>query len=195
MNQIFHEAGELLREFLEAYVEDPVFVPSPVPVQAKWTAPTQARYKANFDAALFNHNDAAGLGVIIRDVNGAIIGALLMRIPLPHLVATTKALACRRAVQFTTEIGLHEVTFEGDEAVVINAITAGATEHASYGHIIGDILAQAASFSSFEFCYVNQSCNRVANSLVKRAKSGLDLQVWLEDCPQDVAILVLDDVS
>ena len=135
------------------------------------------------------------MGVIIRDVNGAIIGALSMRIPLPHSVATTEALACRRAVQFAAEIELHEVTFEGDAAVVINAISAGATEHASYGHIIGDILAQAAFFSSFEFCYVNRSCNRVADLLAKRAKSGLDLQVWLEDCPQDVAILVLDDVS
>ena len=195
LNQIFHEARRLLREFLEAHDEDPVSIPSPIHVQAKWTALTQTRYKANFDAALFKHNDAAGLGVIIRDVNGAIIGALSMCIPLPHSVATAEALACRRAVQFVAEIGLHEVTFEGDSAVVINAITAGATEHASYGHIIGDILAQVASFSSFEFCYVNRSCNRVADSLAKRAKSGLDLQVWLEDCPQDVAILVLDDVS
>ena len=118
-----------------------------------------------------------------------------MRIPLPHSVATAEALACRRAVQFAAEIGLHEVTFEGDAAVVINAITAGATEHSSYGHIIEDILAQAATFSSFDFCYVSRSCNRVADSLAKHAKSGLDLQVWLEDCPQDVALLVLDDIS
>ena len=98
LNQIFHEAGRLLHEFLKAHDEDPVFIPSPVPIQAKWTAPTQTRYKANFDAALIKHNDAAGLGVIIHDVNGAIIGALSMRIPLPHSVATAEALACRRAV-------------------------------------------------------------------------------------------------
>ena len=193
--QIFPETGRLLRDFLEAHDEDPAPVPILVLVQAKWTVPTQARYKANFDAALFKHNDTTGQGVIIRDINGAVIGALLMRIPLPHLVATTEALACRRAVQFAAEIGLHEVTFEGDAAVVINAITAGATEHSSYGHIIEDILAQAATFSSFDFCYVSRSCNRVADSLAKHAKSGLDLQVWLEDCPQDVALLVLDDIS
>ncbi|XP_075645784.1 uncharacterized protein LOC142616928 [Castanea sativa] len=118
-----------------------------------------------------------------------------MCVPLPQSVATVEALACRHVVQFAAEIGLHEVTFEGDAAVVINAITIGTTEHSSYGHIIGDILAQAALFSSFEFCYVNRSCNRVANALAKRAKSGLDLQVWLEDCLEDIAILVLDDVS
>ncbi|KAK7818417.1 putative ribonuclease h protein [Quercus suber] len=194
LNQIFFEAGRLLRDFLEAHDEDPVPVLNPVPIQAKWTAPTQARYKVNFDAALFNHIDAAGLGIIIRDVNGAVIGALSMRIPLPHSVAIAEALACRRAVQFAAKIGLHEVTIEGDAAVVINAINAGDTEHSSYGHIVGDILAQAAFFSFFEFRYVNRSCNRVADSLAKRAKLSPDLQVWLEDCPQDVATLVLDDV-
>lgn len=46
-----------------------------------------------------------------------------MHIPLPWLVATVETLACRRDVQFAVEIGLHEVTFEGDTAVVINAIS------------------------------------------------------------------------
>ena len=57
---IFPEAGRLLRDFLEAHDEDPAPVPILVLVQAKWTVPTQARYKANFDAALFKHNDTTG---------------------------------------------------------------------------------------------------------------------------------------
>ena len=195
LNQIFSEAGRLLRDFLKAHDEDPATVSALVPVQAKWTAPTQTRFKANFDAALFKHNDIAGLGVIIRDINGAVIGALSMRVPLPHSMVVVEALACRRAVQFAAEIGLHEVTFEGDVAVVINEITTGATEHSLYGHIVGDILAQAACLFSFDFSFVHRSCNKVADALAKRSKTGPDLQVWLEDCPVDIARLVLDDVS
>nr|POF14649.1 leucine-rich repeat receptor-like protein clavata2 [Quercus suber] len=104
-------------------------------------------------SALFKHNNTAGLGVIICDVNDAVMGALSMCIPLPHLVATVEVQVCRRAMQFAVEIGLHEVTFEGDAVVVINAIT----DQSSYGHVIGDILAQATLFSSFEYCYVNRS--------------------------------------
>lgn len=44
-----------------------------------------------------------------------------MHVPLPRSVAEVEALACRRAVQFATEIGLHEGIFEGDAAVVIQA--------------------------------------------------------------------------
>ena len=60
--------------------------------------------------------------MIIRDNVGAVIGALSMCIPLPQSVATVEALACRRAIQFAVEIGLHEVIFEGDATVVIQAI-------------------------------------------------------------------------
>lgn len=45
-----------------------------------------------------------------------------------------------------------------------------------------------------DFCYVNRSCNKVADALAKRASVGLDFQVWLEDCPGDIAPLVLYDV-
>lgn len=107
-------------------------------------------------------------------------------------MAIVEALACRRVVQFAVEINLHKVSFEGDAAVVINAITNGATDRSSYGHIVGDILAQASLLSSSDFCFVNRSCNRVADAF---AKVGLDLQVSLEDCPEDIAPLVLDDVS
>ena len=77
--------------------------------------------------------------MIIRDTNGAVIGALSARVPLPQFVAMLEALACRRAVQFAVEIGLHEVVFEGAAAVVINTISQGSANQSLYGHIVDDI--------------------------------------------------------
>ena len=86
-------------------------------------------YKANFDATVFQASNTVGIGVIIRDSNGDVIGALLfMPIPLSQSVAELEALACRRAVQFALEIGLRRVTFEGESVTVINAIVRGSPE-------------------------------------------------------------------
>ena len=109
-------------------------------------------------------------------------------------MAMVEILACWRAVQFAVEIGLHEVVFEGDVAVIINAIAQGLANQSLYGHIVYDILAQASLLSSSVFCFVPQLCNTVADALAKRAKVGPDLQVWLEDCLEDIAPLVLGDV-
>ena len=92
-----------------------------VPPDLYWCPSEQFQYKANFDGAVFKSLSSAGLGVVICDNKGAVIGALSMHIPLPRSVAEVEALACRRAVQFAIEIGLHEVIFEGDAAVVIKA--------------------------------------------------------------------------
>ena len=193
MNQIFSEAAKLLQDFLEAHDDEPVIAQNPI--QPKLSAPARPRYKANFDEALFKSSNSTGLGVIIRDTNGVVIGALSTRVPLPQSVAMVEALACRRAVQFAIEIGLHEVIFEGDAAVVINAISKGLANQSLYGHIVDDVLGQASLLHFSNFCYVPRSCNSVANALAKRAKAGPELQVWLEDCPEDITPLVLGDVS
>ena len=88
---------------------------------------------------------------------GEAIGALSLSIPLAQKVAETEALACRRAVQFTGEIGLHRVIFEGDAAVVINAISQGNDALSAYGNIINDIRCLVAVFQVFQFCHVH--CN------------------------------------
>ncbi|KAK9995687.1 hypothetical protein SO802_020373 [Lithocarpus litseifolius] len=90
--------------------------------------------------------NAAGLGVIIRDSEGCVIGALAERIPLPISVATVEALACRRAVQFAKDLSIYEATFEGDAEIVTNALRAGASNHPEFGLVINDSLALASGF-------------------------------------------------
>lgn len=100
-----------------------------------------------------------------------------MRVPLPQSILNVEALACRCAVLFAVEIGLHEVIFQGDVAVVIQAINCGSAEFSSHGHIIDDITHHSFVLTSSEFCSINRPCNKVADVLAKKAKSGLKLQV------------------
>ena len=55
--------------------------------------------------------------------SGAVIGALSVPISLGISMAELEALACLRAVQFASEIGLTRVVFEGDSAAVITALS------------------------------------------------------------------------
>ena len=155
----------------------------------------QTRYKANFDGALFSSIDAAGLGVVICDNVVAVIGALSMRIPLPQSMATVETLACKRAVQFAIEIGLHEVIFGGDAVVVIQAIKNKEADQLANGHIVGDIQDQVSLLAFSDFCFVPRSCNKVVDALAKRAKIGPEPQVWLEDCLEDIAHLVMAEIT
>ena len=107
----------MLQDFLNAQVV--MLVAVQIPISHQWHPPNHPRFKANFDGAVFNSINVARIGVVVRDFRGDVVGALSMRIPLPQIVTEVEILACRCAVQFVCEISIHEVTFEGDLALVI----------------------------------------------------------------------------
>ena len=72
--------------------------------------------------ALFQDCSKAGIGVVIRDSEGLVIGALFEKIPLPPSVEDVEALACRRGIIFAIELGLQEVVVEGDSEVLIKKL-------------------------------------------------------------------------
>ena len=79
--------------------------------------------------------------------------------------------------------------FESDSLIVIQALKEGSSGHSVFSNLIKDSLFQAAKLHFYDFCHVKRSCNTVADALVKKAKLGPELQVWLEDLPGDIVPL------
>ena len=77
----------------------------------QWRPPELDVHKVNFDAAVFKASNSAGIGVVVCDWHGMVVGALSMPIPLSNLVADLEALACHHAVQFAGDLVLHRVIF------------------------------------------------------------------------------------
>ena len=116
-------ASNLLQEFLAAQEDEDLPVPLP-PALHQWRPPEQGYFKVNFDAAVFKVSNSAGIRVVvIRDWRVKVTAALSMLVPLSISVADLEALACRRAMFYAAECGLHSVIFKGGSASVINAIS------------------------------------------------------------------------
>ena len=116
------------------------------------------------------------------------------RIRLPTTVMEVEILACRRAVTFAIEVGIQDITFEGDSLTVIRAINSGNASEAPYGNLLEDIIVSVSNFSTVFFEHVKRTRNRVADALAKKAKFGDVFQAWMEDLPPDIAPLAVLDV-
>ena len=161
LGQLCSMAGDLLQEYLDAQELEPI--PSPPPVMQQWCPPELEHVKLNFDAVVFNSINMAGIGVIARNWNGAVIEAMSMPIPLSQTVNEMEALVCRKAVQFAKDLGLQKVVIEGDSLVVINALSQGPDCLSSFGNVIDDILVLADDFQFCVFNHVKRLCNVVAD--------------------------------
>ena len=143
---------------------------------------------------MFRRSNLAGIGVIAHNHDGEAVGALSSPIPMAQSVADLEALACLKVVQFALEIGLTRVVFEGDFAVIINALFHDAGELASFGNILDDIRLPSSVFQFVEFVHVSRNCNSMADALANKTKSNVGAQVWLHDLLTDIVPLVLHDV-
>ena len=82
-------------------------------------------YKANVDGAVFKEQLTAGLGVIIRDADGLVVGALSQQIYAPLGALEAEAKAMEAAVMFARDVGIQEIIFKGDSLQVHNFLKGG----------------------------------------------------------------------
>ena len=187
LHEISRRVRELVVEFFDIHKQPPR--PTVQQSQVHWTKPPQDFYKANFDAALFDSSNMAGIGVVIRDYNGNVIGALSQKIALPPSIEHAEALAASWAVAFAKELSLFEVIFEGDCLRIIKAINTMEPCHTLFGHIIEEIRSLSSALRKCSFQHVRREGNNLAHALARRAVISADTDVWVEDLPLD-----LDDV-
>nr|XP_023873270.1 uncharacterized protein LOC111985845 [Quercus suber] len=106
---------------------------------SRWKPLAFGVYKINFDGAFFEERACAGLGVVIRDSVGLVIGALSQKIRYPGSVDMVEALAACRAIVFAKELCLQSIVVEGDSLRVIQALVDARPSRPMYGHVIADI--------------------------------------------------------
>ena len=113
-----------------------------------WLPPPPTQYKANSDGAIFQDSGIVGIGVVIRDSKGMVVAALSERITLPSTMEDVEALACRKAISFSIELGLQDVVFEGDSEVIYKHHVLDSTCMTAFGHIIEDSRRLSTSLRS-----------------------------------------------
>ncbi|XP_042966548.1 uncharacterized protein LOC122300136 [Carya illinoinensis] len=87
-----------------------------------WKPPPNNFYKINWDAAVDHKKCRVGVGVIVRNWEGQVMGTMRTNnslFPDPHLAEAYGAL---QAVSLGTELGLRKIILEGDALNVVKEI-------------------------------------------------------------------------
>ena len=78
--EIIHKARTMLEDVRLAHLRIPQHKDA---ADIRWTPPDFPKYKVNTDVAVFSNTKAVGIGVVVRDHEGAVIAALSKRLSLP----------------------------------------------------------------------------------------------------------------
>ncbi|KAL0008636.1 hypothetical protein SO802_010138 [Lithocarpus litseifolius] len=151
-------------------------------------------HKVNYDGAMFGESDEVGIGVVARNENGEVMASLVERITIPQSVEVLEALAARRAVIFSMELGLHQVVIEGDSEIVFKALLGECSDHSCIGHIIKDYKSISSFFSNL-FILSYQAAGQLCGPRLSQKSKSSPFLVWMEFVPLDIFYLVFVDVT
>ena len=151
---------------------------------SNWTPPSGSNYKLNFDAAIFQEGMATGFGAVIQNNEGEVMATLSARGPPVRDSEEAEVLACRKALEFTVDSGFTNIVLEGDNAVVMAAISSSRLMYSRLGHLYADIHCLATGLQVQSVSCVARTTNSVAHSLARFANCINDEIIWLEESPQ-----------
>ena len=135
-----------------------------------------------------------GVGVVIRDINGAVLASCSEKI-IPAYKAD-EIVAALKALTFAHELGFQNAILEGDALGLIQALKSPEQNLSPLGLLVEDEKVFVNNFSRLSYSHVKRNGNSVAHNLVKHTIRMPDFQVWMEDVPSHIVpFLQLDIVD
>ncbi|GAU48398.1 hypothetical protein TSUD_405430 [Trifolium subterraneum] len=159
-----------------------------------WRKPSAGHVKCNVDASFLPHNNKVGIGICIRDDQGAFILAKTEWFSPKSEVHTGEALGLLAALNWVHELNLGPVEFELDSKRVVDSFHSSKRDFTEFGVIVEHCKSIFSTYyrnSSVEF--VRRQANEVAHKLAKAATLSASFQI-LVDIPNCIEHILINEM-
>jgi ribonuclease HI len=148
-----------------------------------WKCPDLGCVKVNWDASLNARNEVVGLGCVIRNNDGVIVGAKCCACMVEADPLLAECMAAYSALNFCKEMGFSKVICECDSLQVVKAICDPSSPYVKIGHFVEAIRKDASEFISCSWFHCYREANVVAHQLAREASSKYLSYSWIEEMP------------
>nr|POE75844.1 hypothetical protein CFP56_05113 [Quercus suber] len=182
-------------EYLDAYQACLMVSESPKqPAESmKWKPSSSNHYKVNMDGAMFKEQRMAGVGILIKDIEGHLINACSKKLEAPLGAIEAKAKAVELGLQFTKDMSIQDFTLESDSLTLIYALQDLSPPPSSVAALINSSVAMSHSFRCVDFSHVGRNGNRPTHLLARLAMQVEETPCFLEQAlNQDVVVISSD---
>lgn len=144
---------------------------------AIWFPPNPCWIKLNFDSASRGNLGPLGIGYVIRDHTGAILGEMAKPIP-PDINNIAEFKALQFGLIDCIKHGLNNILVERDSEIAINAIKRKETPNWRLQGILDNIIASLDRIKIYEAKHIYREENSEADALSKIATQGTYIYKW-----------------
>uniref|UniRef100_A0A803NY29 RNase H type-1 domain-containing protein n=1 Tax=Cannabis sativa TaxID=3483 RepID=A0A803NY29_CANSA len=204
-----HYVNQYINSTLQPQGFDSNGLPHPQPTGAKsisttqtepikWTHPPAGCLKLNVDAAFDEDGSVIGVGAVVRDYFGDVVGAFSKSLPGCYSPKEMEAMGLIHSLQWILSNQMHIDYIETDSLIVANAIN----KHPSVGQVslfydlIDDISLLLSSFPRVSISHVKRDANKAAHGLARFALRLDNTCSWLGEIPSPIhTVIVMDSIQ
>ncbi|XP_050258883.1 uncharacterized protein LOC126703864 [Quercus robur] len=128
-----------------------------------WLPPRANWFKINIDGVVFASQNAAGLGVIIKDDRERVKVAMSKKVLVPLGALEVEAKAFEAGLLLAKDIGIQDVILEGGSLVIYNALCEASLPPSSVALVVLGIMDLCKEFRRIEFSHVKRKGKRPAH--------------------------------
>ena len=136
-----------------------------------------------------------GVGVVIRNEYGQLMGAMSKKCDLPLQALEVEAIAIEEGIIFARELSLNKVILESDAQVVVKSLSEESMAPSSIIMVIEGAKMSLRGFESWVVNHIYRNKNSAAHIMAQDARFVSDVNVWVEDTPPVIEQQILFDVS
>ncbi|XP_075669864.1 uncharacterized protein LOC142639591 [Castanea sativa] len=148
-----------------------------------WSPPSAGLFKINVDGALFSSKKQAGIGVVIRDVEGRLKATLCRKIKAPLGSLEVEAKAYKAGLLLAKHLGLRGVMLEGDSLIISNALKWFTLSPTSVDAFVEGLHELGAEIGVVNFSHVRRIGNKSTYILARQAQNLVKDVIWIEEIP------------
>ena len=145
------------------------------------------------DGALYPTKNRAGIGVVIKDLQGRFMAALCRKIKAPLQVLEVEAKAYKVGMLLARHLGLRDGLLEGDSLTISNALKGISVPPTSVAAIVEGIHVLGSEID-VNFSHVRRSGNKPAHIRAIQALSFVNDVIWIEEIPCCIQQALIQDV-
>ena len=138
-----------------------------IPEAVRWRPPKQGWYKVNTDGATFKDIKCCGVGVVIRNEKGELMGALSKKFGLPLGGLEAEVLAVEEGVALAWDLGLKDIIIKSDALLVTNSLENQNVMPSSIRKVEEGILEELRMFNAWDVNHTRRSGNSAAHIMAK----------------------------
>ena len=127
------------------------------------------------------------MGVVIRNEDGLIMGAMSKKLPIPLRATKVEAKALEEGIQLAWDLGFRDIDLESDALVVVGAVIGYDPGPCSIQKVVEGAKLWLKAFRSWSCAHVRRQSNMAAHLMAREAFNVNDSVVWIEDTPNVIA--------